>query len=128
MATRTAKRATPDATKKFFDALAERGHEPLLGRTSGTLRFDLAEGKRTESWYVTVKKGDITVSQATGDADAIVKCTRALFDDLATGEANAMAAFLHGTVAAVGDLGLVIQFDRLFPGPPRTRAFQRRLR
>ena len=115
MAAGTASKATPSPTRGLFDALAERGHVPLLGRTTGTLRFDLAEGNRTETWHVNVRKGDITVSQGTNDADVIVRCERALFDELATGEVNAMAAFLRGTLSAEGDLALVIQFDRLFP-------------
>ena len=32
---------TPDATGEFFRDLTARGHDPLLGKASGTLRFDL---------------------------------------------------------------------------------------
>jgi hypothetical protein len=28
-----------DVTAEFFEDLAERGHEPLLGNASGTMRF-----------------------------------------------------------------------------------------
>jgi putative sterol carrier protein len=38
------------------------------------------------------------------------------------GKVNAMAAVLRGEVSLEGDLGLVISFQRLFPGPPRTGA------
>ena len=34
-------KATARPTQQFFEALAERGHEPLLERISGTIRFDL---------------------------------------------------------------------------------------
>ena len=37
-----------DATTEFFDDLGRRGHEPLLERVSGTLRFDLVRGERTD--------------------------------------------------------------------------------
>ena len=47
-----------DATAEFFAELGRRGHEPLLASTSGTLRFDLAEGRRLEHWYVTIEKGN----------------------------------------------------------------------
>jgi hypothetical protein len=37
------------------------------------------------------------------------------------GKANAMAATLRGVIVPEGDLGLVISFQRLFPGPPASR-------
>ena len=111
----------PDATAEFFDAIGQRGHEPLLGSTSGTVRFDLAEGRRIEHWYVTIDKGDIAVSNKNADADAVVRLERSLFDSMATGKVNAMAAALRGVLAPEGNLGLVISFQRLFPGPPRSR-------
>ena len=61
------------------------GHEPLLQNDSGTMRFDLREGKRVDSWYVTIAKGDISVSRASSDAAAVVRCDKALFDEMATG-------------------------------------------
>ena len=128
MAAKTGKATKADPTSAFFEALAARGHEPLLSRSSGTVRFELTEGRRVEYWYVTVKKGDITVSREQGDAETVVRTTRALFDDMATGKQNAMAALLRGALAADGNLGLVIQIERLFPDPPRTRAFAARLR
>jgi hypothetical protein len=35
-----------DPTAEFFDELGRRGHEPLLEKATGTLRFDIADGKR----------------------------------------------------------------------------------
>ena len=110
-----------DATSAFFSDLAERGHEPLLATTTGTLRFDLVSGKRVEHWFVSLKKGDVTVSQKDTRANAIVRLDRALFDRMVTGRANAMAATLRGVIVPEGDLGLVISFQRLFPGPPASR-------
>ena len=52
-----------DATAKFFDALVERGHEPLLEKATGTVRIDLKDGRKTDRWLVTVAKGDIKVSR-----------------------------------------------------------------
>jgi hypothetical protein len=38
-----------------------------------------------------------------------------------TGRMNAMAATLRGVLDPEGDLGLVLLFQRLFPGPPGSR-------
>ncbi len=78
-------------------------------------------GKRVEHWFVSLKKGDVTVSQKDTRANAIVRLDRALFDRMVTGRANAMAATLRGVIVPEGDLGLVISFQRLFPGPPASR-------
>jgi putative sterol carrier protein len=112
--------AAADPTKAFFDDLTRREREPLLRRASGTLRIDLADGKTTHHWYVTLKKGAIVVSHKEGTADAIVRADKSLFDDLAGGRANAMAATLRGTLRPEGDLGLMMSFQRLFPSPPTT--------
>ena len=42
----------PDATAEFFDGLAKRGPEPLLGKTQATVRFDIADGRTTDHWLL----------------------------------------------------------------------------
>ena len=110
-----------DATAEFFDALVERGHEPLLEQATGTVRFDLKEGKKTDRWLVAVAKGDLAVSRQNLQADCVVSSDKALFDDIASGKTNAMAALLRGAVSVEGDIELMALFQRLFPGPPRSR-------
>jgi hypothetical protein len=107
-----------DPTSDFFADLAARGQVPMLRSTTGTLRFDLEDGGRMEHWYVTIKRGAVEVTHDEDDADCEVRASKELFDRLASGTANAMAAALRGLVLAVGDLSLVISFQRLFPGPP----------
>jgi hypothetical protein len=105
-----------DATVEFFDALGRRGHEPRLLKASGTLRWDLVDGDTTEQWYVAVSKGDVTVSKEGGPAGCVARTERAVFDRLASGEANAMAAVLRGALGVEGDVELLVLFQRLFPG------------
>jgi hypothetical protein len=105
-------------TDAFFADLGERGQEPLLRSVSGTLRWDLLDGPRVEHWYVTIRKGDVHVSHKNAKADAIVRLEKAIFDGMATGTVNAMAAALRGELTGGGDLGLVMHFQRLFPSPP----------
>ena len=78
-----------DVTAKFFDALDERGHEPLLEKAKGTVRFDLKDGKKTDRWLVTILKGDIAVSRQHRRAEAVVSADKALFDGVASGRTNA---------------------------------------
>ena len=42
---------------------------------------------------------------------------RSVFEDLARGRANAMAALLRGQLRADGDPEFLILFQRLFPAP-----------
>jgi len=116
------KRGATDPIDSFFAQLAERGHEPLLARGSGTLRFDLADGKKVEHWLVTLEKGDVAVSRRNTAADLTLRADRSLFEQMVTGKMNATAAVLRGLLAVEGNLGLLILFQRLFPGPPRPRA------
>ena len=121
MAGVTKRRTTADATAEFFESLAARGHEPLLSRANGTLRFELKAGARSQRWLVSVKKGDVTVSRTGGDADMVVRADKALFDRFASGAANPVAAALRGEFGAEGDWKLLVLFQRLFPGPRARR-------
>jgi putative sterol carrier protein len=110
-----------DTTAVFFDVLARRGHEPMLEKVRATLRFDLANGGRTERWFVSVDKGDIAVSRRNARADCVIRMDQALFQRLANGEVNAMAALLRGAIAVEGDPQLIVMFQRLLPSPPGSR-------
>ena len=110
-----------DATAEFFEALGSRGHEPLLQKATGTLRFDLSDGKKTDRWLVSIVKGDLAVSRRNVGADFVVSTDKVVFDDIASGKTNALAAMLRGAIGVEGDIQLMVLFQRLFPGPPRTR-------
>jgi hypothetical protein len=104
-------------TEEFFDELSRRGHERLLEKATGTARFEVVQGLCTEHWYVSVIKGDVTVSRENLEADGVVRVGRELFDRAAAGEANLLAALMRGEASAEGDLALLILFVRLLPGP-----------
>jgi putative sterol carrier protein len=110
---------TMSATDRFFEQLAGRRHEPLLEKVSGTVRFDLSHGKQTDHWMVTIKKGDVEVTQDDADADSVVRVPRNIFEQMAVGKVNAFAALLRGQAGAEGNLELPVLLQRLLPGPPR---------
>ena len=114
-----------DATAEFFDGLVRRGHEPLLRKSRGTVRFEIVDGKRTERRYVTIDRGDITVSGRGTRAHGVIRADRALFERIATGELNPIAAVLRGDLAIEGDWRLLVLVQRLFPSPPRRKRSRR---
>jgi putative sterol carrier protein len=108
-----------DGIARFFQELGRRGHEPLLAKVTGRVRFDLLEGGRTDRWLVAVDKGATMVSHQGGAAECTIQADRALFERLCRGEANAIAAVLRGELVCSGDVELLFAIQRLFPGPPR---------
>jgi putative sterol carrier protein len=106
-----------EPTAVFFDDLARRGHEPLLGDAVGSIRFELAGDSQIETWRLTLDNGDISVSRDEGGADCIVRVEKKLFDEIATGRVNAMAALLRGALAFDGDPELLVRVQRVFPPP-----------
>jgi putative sterol carrier protein len=109
--------AMPDATADFFEGLAKRGHEPLLGKTKATVRFDIGDGGRTDHWLLGIDDGTLDVAKGSGEADCIVIADKAAFDRVAAGKTNAMAALLRGAIEVEGDPRLIVRVQRLFPAP-----------
>ena len=110
-----------DATTRFFEDLDRRGYDPRLAKTSGALRLDLHEGPQTTHWLVRIDRGNIRVSQEDMEADTVVGASPALFEDLVTGRENGLAALLRGDMTVAGDARLVVQIERIFPGPSDAR-------
>ena len=111
-----------DPTERFFVELASRAHEPLLQKASGSMRFDIVDGRRSRRWLVEVEHGDMTVGPGGGNASCVVRCDRAVFDKVASGKLNAVAAVLRGDLQVEGDWRLLVRMQRLFPGPRRRRS------
>jgi hypothetical protein len=114
-----------DSIAEFFQGLAQRGKEPLLNRARGTIRFDIADDRKTDRWLVALDRGEVAVSHKGGAADCVVAGPKGLFDRIALGRANAMAALLRGEIMIVGDYTLLVLFQRAFPGPRRRRVQSR---
>jgi hypothetical protein len=114
-----------DGVATFFQDLSRRGSEPLLAKTTGTARFDLVDGPRTDRWLVAVEQGRLGVWHKGGSADCVIRADRTLFEQLCRGEANAIAEVLRGALEVTGDVELLFAIQRLFPGPAPGRHGQR---
>jgi predicted lipid carrier protein YhbT len=110
-----------DPSTEFFMELQRRGHEPLLRKVKGTIRFEVVHGKSRARWLIEIDRGDVTVSRRNASADSTVRVDHALAERLVTGQANAMAEVLRGRITVEGELEPMILFQRLFPGPPLAR-------
>jgi hypothetical protein len=106
-----------DATARFFEQLAERGHVEALEKATGTIGVELQDDGKAERWLVTLDKGDVAVSHRAVAADCTVATSKELFNDLVQGRANAMSSVIRGAIDIEGDSELLVLFQRLFPGP-----------
>ena len=111
----------PDPTARFFAELSTRGEDPLLRKASGAMRFDITSGRRTKRWLVSVDDGALEVTEGNADAACVICADKAVFDKIASGRLNAVAAVLRGDVEVAGDWRLLVRLQRLFPSPPRRR-------
>ena len=108
-----------DLAQEFFEELGRRGREPLLAKIAGRVRFDVVDGSHTDSWLVSIDRGDVTVSREPGAADCTIRGDKALFDALAGGRRNVVSSVLRGALTCTGDVELLFAIQRIFPGPSR---------
>src|SRR5262249_16715373 len=110
-----------EAVADFFTQLEGQGPQPLLAKANGTVRFDVQGDHDTETWFVRVKNGEIEVLRDSDDeVSARVYGSRALFEAVSRGEANAMTAMLRNELTFEGDAELLLLLQRAFPGPPQS--------
>jgi len=110
-----------DPTTEFFERLSKRGYEPMVREATATVRFEITQGKKTDRWCLVMDKGNLEVTTDCPDADCVIIVQRNVFNGIASGEVNAMSAFLRGELTGTGNPDLIVLVQRLFPGPPQTR-------
>lgn len=110
-----------DATREFFDELGRRGHERLLRKTAGTIRFDLEHDHGIDHWLVVIRNGTVSVSKENRDADAVIRTDSALFDRMASGKVKPLPAWLRNDITSEGEFRFIVLLERLFAPPPDAR-------
>jgi predicted lipid carrier protein YhbT len=98
--------------RNLFARLSTRRSDPRLKAMDGVYQFEV-EG--FGSWYLTVKRGSLTVSRGPVAVDCAIVFSPEDFIDIASGRRNLMSAFLQGRVSGWGDIGMALAFRRLLP-------------
>jgi hypothetical protein len=108
-----------DVVSRFF--LNLNGFRQVIpGTISGTIRFDLLEGKRAEHWLTTFDKGTVSTVESNEEADCVVRSDRATFGAIIEGRMNMMAALLRGAINVEGRSLLLGVFRKLLATPITT--------
>ncbi|MFE9690327.1 SCP2 sterol-binding domain-containing protein [Micromonospora sp. NPDC005806] len=110
-----------EMTREFFAALERHGHERVLKKTSGTIRFDLEHDHEVDHWFVEIRSGAIRVSHENSDADTVIRADNAFFDQMIRGEAKPLPAWLRNDITTEGKFRFIVLLERLFAPPPGAR-------
>ncbi|GAA4568667.1 hypothetical protein GCM10023176_23530 [Micromonospora coerulea] len=110
-----------DPIGAFFDRLAGGGHQRLLRKTCGTVRFELTGEDGVERWHLTIADGRVEVSRDERAADAVIHTDRALFARMARGEIKPLPAWLRNDITTEGQFRFIVLLERLFAAPPGAR-------
>ena len=103
-----------DAREQFFERVGEQGHVRLLERTSGTILVELKDGGPAERWYISIVRGDVSVSRKGVAPDCIIRADGATFDAILAGQMSIMPAMLRGRIDVEGRINLLAGLQAFF--------------
>ncbi|MFG3700498.1 SCP2 sterol-binding domain-containing protein [Micromonospora sp. NPDC047620] len=106
-----------DPTADFLGRLSQRPASPITMKARGTIRLDVERDAGTDVWFVMLRDGAIQVSRQDRQPDLVIRGHHTLFDRLAQGRAQLLAALMRNEITVEGDLALLPAFERLLPGP-----------
>ncbi|HUK77855.1 MAG TPA: SCP2 sterol-binding domain-containing protein [Thermoleophilia bacterium] len=102
------------ARERFFEEVGKQAHVRLLEHASGTILIELKDGSQTERRYVTIHRGDVSVSSKGAAPDCTIRTDAATFDAIITGKLSAMPAMLRGLLQVEGKINLLVALQALF--------------
>jgi putative sterol carrier protein len=98
------------SARPFFEGLAHVDPSKLAG-VEQTLRFEI-EGEGT--WHLAIHDGAVTVTEnGDGPADATIRTSGEVFEQIVSGEQNPAMALMSGKVKVDGDMGAVMKLQKL---------------
>jgi len=101
------------ARERFFEQVDKQGHVPLLEHVSGTILLEIKDAG-PERWYVTIRRGDVSVSHEGASPDCTIRTDGATFDAIIAGKLSAMPATLRGLLQVEGKVNLLVALQALF--------------
>lgn len=106
--------ASAEEVKSLFPAMVDRFLPEKAGDMSTTILFDLSGDNGGFYW---IKIADGAATTGAGDLSDPAMTVKASADDwfaVATGEMNAMQAFMTGKLKILGDMGLAMKLQTIF--------------
>ncbi len=106
--------ATADEVKSIFPAMVERFVPEKADGVNATILFDLS-GDNGGQYWIKVAEGNAETGE--GDISDPAMTVKASADDwfaVATGQMNAMQAFMTGKLKILGDMGLAMKMQTMF--------------
>ena len=103
-----------EASVQFFKDLGRRGHEPLLAKVSGRVRFEVVDDG-VGRWLVAIDSGDVAVAHKGRGRGVRDPWGQGAVRPDCRGEENGMAAVLRGALVCTGDIELLYAIQRIFP-------------
>ncbi len=105
---------TADEVKNIFPAMVDRFIPEKAGGVNAIIAFDLS-GENGGSFWIKVADGSAVSGEgAQSDAVMTVKATADDWHAVATGQMNAMQAFMTGKLKIMGDMGLAMKMQTMF--------------
>lgn len=106
--------ANADEVKSLFPAMMDRFIPEKAGDISATILFDLS-GDNGGFYWIEIADGAATTGAGEmSDPSMTVKASADDWFAVATGEMNAMQAFMTGKLKILGDMGLAMKLQTIF--------------
>jgi len=106
--------ANAEEVRSLFPAMVDRFLPEKAGDMKATILFDLSGDNGGYFWIKVADGAAITGAGELSDPALTVKASADDWFAVATGEMNAMQAFMTGKLKILGDMGLAMKIQTIF--------------